>query len=143
MDVVKAFGVAIASLVITVVASFPMVTVYAYVIEPGHPQEFYSDAAQWIAPWSSHILGPICFFILNYLLARRSPQRNAMYFAAATIAAYLIIEVCLIAAIGQPLTSLLTVTFYFSFLAKAAGAFLGAHFGAGKSPSREASTGAV
>jgi hypothetical protein len=50
-DVFKAIGVAFLVLVITLAASYPMVAFYAYVIEPGHPQSFYTDAAQWIAPW--------------------------------------------------------------------------------------------
>lgn len=49
-DLVKARGVAIATLVITVATSLPMVALYAYVIEPGHPQTFYTAAARWIAP---------------------------------------------------------------------------------------------
>ncbi len=49
----KALGVSLFVLVLTLAASFPMVAVYAYLIEPGHPPEFYSEAANWIAPWSS------------------------------------------------------------------------------------------
>jgi len=143
LDSVKALGVAIASLIITVAASFPMVAFYAYFIEPGHPQEFYTDAAQWIAPWSSHVLGPICFFAFNFWLARQSPQRNAVVFAAATIGAYLVIELCLLMALGQQLSSLFSATFGLSFLAKVVGAFVGAHLGSSKSSSGEASTGAV
>jgi hypothetical protein len=61
VDYLKALGVAVATLAITLAAGFPMVAFYAYFIEPGHPQEFYNEAAQWIAPWSSHILGPLAF----------------------------------------------------------------------------------
>ena len=143
VDIAKAFGVAIATLIITIAASFPMVAFYSYFIEPGHPPEFYTDAAQWIAPWSSHILGPVCFLVFNFWLARRSPQRNGNCFAAATIGAYLVIELVLMAGLGQPLTSLFSVTFGLSFLAKIVGAFLGAYFGSVKSESREVSTGAV
>lgn len=75
IDYVKALVVAVAVLAITLAASFPMVAFYAYFIEPGHPQEFYNAAAQWIAPWTSYILGPLCFFAFNYWLARRSPAR--------------------------------------------------------------------
>ena len=38
VDFVKARGIAIATLVITLAASFPMVAFYAFFIEPGHPR---------------------------------------------------------------------------------------------------------
>jgi len=84
-----------ATLVITVAASFPMVAFYAYFIEPGHPQEFYNEAALWIGPWSSYVLGPVCFLAFNFWLARRSPERNAMVFAAATIGLYVLLEIAM------------------------------------------------
>lgn len=74
----KALGVAVATLAITLAASFPMVAFYAFFIEPGHPQEFYNEAARWIAPWSSHVIGPMVFFAFNYWLAARSPRRNRL-----------------------------------------------------------------
>lgn len=92
IDYLKAAGVGLAVMTLTVAASFPMVYVYATFIEPGHPQSFYNGAAKWIAPWSSHILGPILFFLFNYRLARRSPDRHAMAFAAATIGLYVLID---------------------------------------------------
>lgn len=124
----KALGVAVLSLVITLAASFPMVAFYAYVIDPGHPPEFYNEAAQWIAPWSSHILGPVCFFALNYWISRQSSPRAAFNFAVATLVAYLVIEVIFVAALDQLLVGLLSLTMGLSFAAKAAGAILGAKF---------------
>lgn len=129
MDFAKAFGVVIATLVITVAASFPMVAFYAYFIEPGHPQEFYNEAALWIAPWSSYVLGPVCFLAFNFWLARRSPERNAMVFAAATIGLYVLFEIAMMPMLSQPVSSLFTLSFGLSLLAKAVGAFLGAHLG--------------
>jgi hypothetical protein len=63
----KAAGVGLGVMVLTVAASFPMVFVYATFIEPGHPRAFYNDAAQWIAPWSSHVFGPILFLCFQFL----------------------------------------------------------------------------
>ena len=127
-DFVKALGVAIATLAITVAASFPMVGFYAFFIEPGHPQEFYSEAAQWIAPWSSHVLGPLVFFASNYWLARRSPERNAMLFAAATIVLYVMVDLSTLPMMGLPIT--VTAAFSISLSVKAAAAFIGAYLGA-------------
>lgn len=129
IDFIKALGVAIAVLGLTLAASFPMVAFYAFVIEPGHPQSFYNDAAQWIAPWSSHILGPVLFFLLNFWMARRSPGRNAMLFAAATIILYAVVDLSTLPMMGLPIAAALTVPVGLSLLGKAAGAFLGAHFG--------------
>ena len=75
LDLLKAFGVAGATLAITLAASFPMVAFYAYFIEPGHPQEFYNDAALWIAPWSSYVLGPVVFFAIRNAIRRSSQSR--------------------------------------------------------------------
>ena len=129
LDYLKALGVAVAALAITLAASFPMVAFYAYFIEPGHPQEFYNEAAQWIAPWSSHILGPLVFFAFNYWLARQSPERNAMLFAAATIVFYVIVDWSMLPMMGIPIAAMLTVAVLFSLVGKAIGAFLGAYLG--------------
>ena len=129
LDYLKAIGVAVASLAFTIIASFPMVAFYAFFIEPGHPQEFYTEAAQWIAPWSSYILGPIAFFVLNYWLAKRSPERNAIAFAAASIVAYLVIDLSIVPAMGGDIFAFLTFSMGFWFSIKVLGALSGAHLG--------------
>lgn len=128
-DLFKALAVAIAVLILTLAASFPMVAFYAFVIEPGHPQEFYNEAARWIAPWSSHVLGPLLFLLFNFWLAKRSPQRNATLFAAATIVLYTIVDLGTLPMMGLPIAAALTVPVGVSLLGKAAGAFLGAYWG--------------
>lgn len=129
IDYLKAAGVAFSTLAFTMAASFPMVAVYAYFIEPGHEQEFYTEAAQWIAPWSSYILGPITLFAFNYWLAKKSPERNAIAFAVSTIVAYLIIDFSLVPAIGGDLSMFLTLETAFWIGLKLAGALFGAHLG--------------
>jgi hypothetical protein len=130
VDYLKALGVAVATLAITLAASFPMVAFYAYFIEPGHPQEFYSEAAQWIAPWSSHVLGPLVFFAFNYWLASRSSERNPMLFAAATIVFFVVVDWSMLPMMGMPIAAALTVPVLLSLVGKAVGAFAGAYFGA-------------
>lgn len=142
-DYLKAIGVAIGVVAITVVASIPMVAFYAYFIEPGHEQEFYTAAAQWIAPWSSYIFGPIALFLFNHWLAKKSPERNAIFFAVATIIAFLIIDLSMVPAVGGEISMFLTFGFAFSVAVKLAGALLGAHLGTLHRPStdiRETST---
>jgi hypothetical protein len=129
IDVLKAAGIGLAVLALTLALSYPMVALYAYFIEPGHPQTFYVEAAQSIAPWSSHVFGPILFFAFNYWLARRSPERNAMAFAAASIVAYIVIDWGLVLGMGLSLGVMLTTSVALSLCAKVLGAFAGAHLG--------------
>ncbi len=129
LDYLKALGVAMLTLTITLIASFPMVAFYAYVIEPGHPQEFYNDAAQWIAPWSSYVLGPIVLFALNFWLARHTPERNALLFAVVTIVFYSFVDFGILPLTGVPLVDVLTLTMGLALGAKLVGALLGASLG--------------
>ena len=129
LDYVKATGVALVTLIITLALSFPMVAFYAYVIEPGHDQTFYTEAAQWIAPWSSHIFGPLTLFAFNYSMAKRRPERNAMLFVLVTILMYIVIDFGMLGFMQVDITVFLTMSIGISMVAKLAGALLGAHFG--------------
>ncbi len=129
-EYIQALGVAIVSIIITVIISFPMVAFYAYLIEPGHDQEFYNEAAQWIAPWSSYILGPIVFFLFNYCLSKRSQKRSTTAFATATIAFYVIVECLMLFAMQVDIQDTLFNTkglFWLSI--KLTGALLGGYLG--------------
>ena len=129
LDYLKALGVGFAVLLITLAASYPMVTFYAYFVEPGYSQDFYVAAAQWIAPWSSHILGPLIFFVFNYWMAKRVAKRNAIMFAVATIVFYIIVDLGMLPFVGAPITVGLNLTSGLSLIVKIFGALLGAYFG--------------
>ena len=129
MDYMKAAGLAFLVIVVTMALSFPMVFAYATFVEPGRPQAFYNEAALWIAPWSSHIFGPVLFFGLNYLMARRRPERNALAFAAATIILYVLIDFGLLGLATGSVGGLLTLVVAMSMAGKIAAAFLGALLG--------------
>ncbi|MDP2142461.1 MAG: hypothetical protein Q8L20_16785 [Gammaproteobacteria bacterium] len=129
IDYLKALGVAVLVMVFTLAASFPMVAFYATFIEPGHPQQFYNDAAMWIAPWSSHVLGPLAFLAFNYRLAKRSPRRNAMAFAVMTFVFYLLVDFSTLPLMGIDILSALTLTTILSLLTKLFGALGGARLG--------------
>lgn len=128
IDYLKAAGVGVAVMALTVAASFPMVTFYAAFVEPGHPQSFYNHAATWIAPWSSHILGPILFFTFNYWLARRNPDRNPVALAVATIALYFLIDFGMMLPF-MPASAFFNTTVALSMTAKAIGAVSGGLIG--------------
>jgi len=125
----------------TLLLSIPMVAVYAYLINPGHPQEFYNRAATWIVPWSSHIGGPLLFFWLNHRGAVRNPQRNAVAFAWATIVSYLVIDLLSVPLFGLTLSGVVTMRFAASLAVKSAAALAGGILGsrrAATAPKREA-----
>lgn len=128
IDYLKAAAVGVAVMALTVAASFPMVAFYATYVEPGHPQSFYNQAATWIAPWSSHVLGPILFFAFNYWLARRNLDRNPITFAAATIALYLLIDFGMMLPF-MPASAFFSPIVALSMIAKAIGAVSGGLIG--------------
>lgn len=130
LDYLKALGFAILVLVVTMTLSIPMVALYRYAIEPGQPPQFYMQAAQWIAPWSSHILGPLIFLAINYRVAKQQPNRHAKLFATITIILYVIVDFGMLPLMGYDLIAMLTTTTLLSLSAKLAGALLGAQLGA-------------
>lgn len=131
----RALGVAVFVLVFTMAASFPMVAVYAYLIEPGHPPEFYTEAANWIAPWSSHILGPIAFFACNYWLVKTGRARFPLRFAALTIGFYLLVDLVMLGTLlGIPLSTYFTLGILLSLSAKIVAACWGARLGLTRRP---------
>lgn len=132
-DFLRAALVGVGVLVGTLLASIPMVAVYAYLINPGQPPAVYDAAAQRIAPWSSHIVGPLLFLWWNYRGALRVPRRNATAFAISGIAAYFVADMISVPLFGLTFSSVLTVTFFVSLSVKSAGALLGARLGAMRS----------
>ena len=100
VDFVKAIGVAFLVLAADLAVSFLVVTVYAQLIEPGQTQAFYNAAALKIAPWSSHIAGPLIFLGAGYLFGRRGGARSPLLFAAAFCAAYAVITVSMLVSMG-------------------------------------------
>jgi hypothetical protein len=134
LDHLKAIGIGFIVFVATMAFSFPMVAVYRYAIEPGHPTQFYIDAAQWIAPWSSHLFGPLLFFALNYWMVKRRVEGNAKLFAGATILWYVIVDFGLASLAGYEILAMLTAPVLVSLAVKTAAAFYGAHLGSTKNP---------
>ncbi|MEE2776224.1 MAG: hypothetical protein VYE73_05610 [Acidobacteriota bacterium] len=123
-DILKAVGVALVLMVVNVAISFPVVGVYAYFIEPGHEAEFYEEAAQWIAPWSSVVVGVFLFFGALYWFTRRAPERHAIGFALAVASTYAVVDLAIVAGAGA-LASIAGI-FALSMATKFAAAIAGA-----------------
>jgi hypothetical protein len=87
-------------MVLNVAAAFGVVAVYSYLIEPGHEDAFYQEAALRIAPWSSIFAGAVLFFFAGWLLPWRRAGRNGFAFAATFVFIYAAIDIAVIAAAG-------------------------------------------
>ena len=119
----KIIGAALLVLVINVLASILYIVVYSYVINPGHPPQFYQDYAQVAAPYSSIIAGfPIMFFVCRWLSSRRKPD-TALKAALSVWLVYMLIDVTVLLAAGTTARVWLLATI--SHLTKLAAAYLG------------------
>lgn len=124
IDYVKAFGVALLLMLLNVAASFVVMAVYGYLIDPGHEPEYYQAAAERIAPWSSVFAGALLFFGAAWLFGARKPARPAVAFALTFALIYTLIDLAIIAAAGAFASIGYIVAL--SIGAKFAAAFLGA-----------------
>jgi hypothetical protein len=83
----------------------------------------------WLAPWSSHVGGPVLFFWLTRRHTRRQPRTNALTFALATIVSYAVIDLASVPIFGLTLSDVVTTTFVCSLAVKSVAAFAGAILG--------------
>jgi hypothetical protein len=123
IDILKAAGVAVLLLVLNVLIAILVVLAYSVFIDPGHPREYYDEAAQRIVPWCSYISGTALFFIAGYYFSRRNPARNGVLFAVTFTVLYAIIDGATVGFAG-----VFSIVFGLSMMAKllagVAGAFL-------------------
>lgn len=92
LDYLKAAGVGLLATVLNLAASVPVILAWRFLVIPGRPESAYKDLPLQIAPWSSHILGPVIFVALVWLFSRRRPRRDAWMFAIIVWAAYAILD---------------------------------------------------
>lgn len=93
-DYLKALLTGFAVLALNLATLVAIVFGYS-LIEPGHPPEFYTEAAPRLGAWSGPIAGALLMFVFVWLLSQRRPQRNATAFAAATFASYAALDIAL------------------------------------------------
>lgn len=94
-------------------------------IEPGHPPEFYSEAAPRLGAYSGPIAGALLMFFFVWLLSSRKPQRNAYAFAATTFVSYAVLDIALGLA-AAPASELFRLPFLLSLAGVCAAAFAAA-----------------
>jgi len=116
-------GAAISILVVNVAISFLYVAIYSYIIDPGHPEQYYQAYAQIAAPYSSIIAGmPLFFFVCRWVAAKWEPAFGVK--AAVLIwLVYALIDVTVLAIAGFTLR--LAILSLVSLVTKLGAAYLG------------------
>lgn len=126
-DYLKAFATGIAVLALNLLTLVLIVFGYSQFIEPGHPPEFYSEAAPRLGSISAPIAGALLMFVFVLLLSTRKPRRNAYAFAAVTFISYFAVDTAMGLA-ATPASQLFRAPFLFgmggAFIAACAGAFI-------------------
>jgi hypothetical protein len=72
--ILKFIGLAMLTMITLVIISVLEVTLYSYVINPGHDESFYEAHAQLTAPYVSCIFGFIVFFLVARYWKRKGFQ---------------------------------------------------------------------
>lgn len=124
-DYLKAFATGALTLALNLLTLVLLVFGYSQFVEPGHPPEFYSEAAPRMGAWSGPIAGALFIFLLVWTLSLRRPQRNAYAFAAAVFASYAALDIALGLA-AAPASELLRPPFLLSLTGVCAAAFAAA-----------------
>lgn len=106
IDYAKALGVGVAVLALNMLITTLAITVYSLVIKPGQPQGHYAEMAPEIGTWTGPAGGIALMFAAGFLLARRRPERNGLFFVAMAWGFYTAIDVGLALALA-PVASML------------------------------------
>jgi hypothetical protein len=106
-----------------VFAFFLFMVLYGHVIDPGHEEQFYQDAASRFGPYASIIAGIPIMYIAGRILRRYLGSR-AIKIGIAAWCIYLAVDVAIVTAMGQILNFLPHVVV--SFATKFAAIYFGA-----------------
>lgn len=117
-------GVAVLVLVANVACSVLYMVVYGYVIDPGHPEQYYHDHIQAAGPYCSIVAGIPLFFAAGWWVTGWWRRALGMQPAWVVWLAYATIDLAIILAAGATLSVGLLVAI--SLATKLAAALLGA-----------------
>jgi uncharacterized protein (TIGR03382 family) len=92
IDLAKALGIAALVLALDLCLAVGAVTVWAWVVEPGHSQAEIAAAAPRLSTLSTRVFGPLLLLAFVWLFSRRKPGRNAFAFAATVFVLYLVLD---------------------------------------------------
>jgi hypothetical protein len=121
-------GVALLVLVLNVALSILYMVVYSYLINPGHPKEYYKEHIKVAAPYCSIVAGiPLMFLAGLWVADWRAGGGGELGVKAALVVwlAYAIIDLGVVLAAGG-MTAKLAVLVAASLLTKLAAAYAGA-----------------
>jgi hypothetical protein len=119
-------GVALLVMVLNVAMSILYMVVYSYLIDPGHPKEYYEEHIKVAAPYCSIVAGIPLMFLAGWWVGRWWEPEFAIKAAFAVWLVYVLIDFAVLLAAG--LTGKIAVLFAASFLTKLAAVYLGAVF---------------
>jgi len=99
----KLIGTALLLHVALILLTILEVAIYSYLIDPGHPQEFYEKHANESGPWISAVFGSLFMFILVKRYLKRFATQQLTY-TIGLPTAYLIIDLVILFAAGYKLS---------------------------------------
>ncbi len=119
-------GVGLLVLAINIACSTLYMVIYGYLINPGHPKEFYDEHIKIAAPYCSIIAGIPLMFLAGLWVARWGGTDAPLGIKAALIVwlAYTLIDLAVLFAAGM--TPKLAIICGVSLLTKLAAAYTGA-----------------
>ena len=124
----KLTGLALLFMVINVGVSILVVAFYAYLINPGHPPEFYEEFATVYAPYSSIFAGMPLLFLICWWFTWGQTWAFARQSALGIWLIYTVIDLSVVFASGM--TQRLAVLVAISTVTKFLAAWFGARMGA-------------
>lgn len=117
---------AIATLFFNVLTHVLFVVFYSHVIDTGKDQAYYQAFAERTGPYSSIIAGAPIMFAICYWAAKKFSSGFRLYAALLIWLVYFIIDLSIVAAVGQlsNIAIIFTISFLTKFAAASAGGFL-------------------
>lgn len=122
--VASLIGVGLLVLILNIVASILYMVVYSYLINPGHPKEFYDEHIKTAAPYCSIVAGLPLMFLAGLWVAGWDGGQAGVKAALTVWLAYAVIDIAVLIAAGA--TAKLAVICSISLLTKLAAAWAGA-----------------
>jgi hypothetical protein len=119
-----ALPTAIVTGVLNVLCFFLFMVAYSYVLDPGHEEAYYSEAASRFGPISSIICGIPLMYLAGRWIGKRVGPRLAVTAGVLVWTVYFVLDLAIVAASGVSMS--LLPLFVISFATKLAAVYLGA-----------------
>lgn len=114
-------------MVLNVFLFFLFMVLYGHVINPGHEDSFYQEAANRFGPYASIVGGLPVFFFAGVVL-RRILRERALSVAIATWVIYVVVDMTIVIAVAAEQIAKFLPLMVVSFATKLAAIYFGARF---------------